>query len=127
MSDLLSYEDLLGKGFAYAGRGPHVYDCWGLCFEIYHRLGRVLPDFNSASEAEQIDAMIQNARPRFEEIPSPVPYCLVLFMIRPPYVSHIGVVMKDCQTFIHIMEKTSVCVERLEDWKRRIKGFYVAR
>lgn len=123
----LQYTDLLGKQFAYAGRGPHVYDCWGLCCEIYSRLGRVLPDYNSASESEQIDAMIHNAKPHFVEIPHPIAYCMALFMIRPPYVSHIGIVLKDCQTFIHIMQKTSVCVERLEDWKKRIRGFYVAR
>lgn len=126
MSDLLRYEDLLGISFKYSGRTKEEgYDCWGLCFEIYRRLGRVLPDFDSASEAEQINAMIQNAKPLFEEIKNPIPYCLVTFTIRPPYVSHIGVVLKDCQTFIHIMQKTSVCVERLEDWKKRIKGYYV--
>src|SRR5574337_745138 len=127
----LNYSDLLGKQFAYGGRVPAVYDCWGLCMEIYKRLGRQLPDGISTREYidinQQINSKIRNPQSEnFREISAPLPYCLVTIMIRPPYITHVGVVLDDRIRFIHIMHKCSVAVERLDNpsWSRRIKGFY---
>lgn len=129
----VNYADLLGKEFQYGGRGPDTYDCWGLCMEIYKRLGRALPDGISTREYMdinyQINSKIRNPQSEiFREIATPQPYCLITFMIRPPYVSHVGVVLEDGMRFIHIMHKCSVVVERLDtlSWQRRIKGFYHA-
>jgi hypothetical protein len=98
--------------------------------EVYRRLDRALPDFGSAVVPSVIDRMINSAlrTPRsalFIELSAPEPWCLVLFKIRPPYVSHIGVVLEDTSRFIHIMRNTSVSIERLDrqEWKRRIAGF----
>jgi cell wall-associated NlpC family hydrolase len=117
--------DLLGKRFQYGARGPEAYDCYGLCMEIYRRLGKKLPEFGSAVMPSLIDKMVAEGRAAFTEIVMPEPCCLVLFKVRPPYVSHIGVVLEDKTRFIHIMRNTSVCIERLDsaEWKRRIAGY----
>src|SRR3990167_3147116 len=86
----INYIDLLGKPFEYGGRGPDTYDCWGLCMEIYKRLGIQLPDGVSSADWKMIETQIKSeiTNPKseiFTEIPHPRPYCLVTFMIRPPY------------------------------------------
>jgi hypothetical protein len=122
------YVDLLGKEYAHNGRGPEYYDCWGMCMEIYKRLGRELPEFLPAvAEPACIHDVVDNAKGNFTEIPKPVPYCLVTFMVCTPYVTHIGVVLEDINTFIHLLKKSRVTIERLDSlaWARRIKGFYL--
>lgn len=124
----LNYVDLLGREFAYGGRGPDTYDCWGLCMEIYRRLGMQLPDGISTPECEDVDKQINSKfHLYFKEISAPTPGCLVTLMIRAPYTSHVGVVLEDGSRFIHIMQKCRVAVERLDNiaWQRRIKGFYI--
>ncbi len=131
----VSYADLIGKGFKYGGRGPLEYDCYGLAMEIYRRLGIELPEFGSAIQVHVIHRMIDEAAHSkldtqhsklFEELSAPEPFCLVTFMIRPPYTSHIGVVLEDNVHFMHIVRKTKVTIERLDNqlWKRRITGFF---
>ncbi len=96
----MKIDDLLGKSFQYGGRGPLEYDCYGLVMEIYKRRGVSLPDFGSSPSASWIH--------------------------RPPFTTHIGVVLEDGYRFIHIMTKTEVTIERLDSllWKRRITGFF---
>jgi cell wall-associated NlpC family hydrolase len=121
----MPYADLLGKRFAYGGRGPFEYDCYGLCMELYRRLGRELPDFGSAVQMHVINGMVDEHRQFFAESSKPEPWCLVLFRIHPRYVTHIGVVLEDCNRFIHILKNTSVCIERLDSpiWNKKIAGF----
>lgn len=131
---ILEYADLLGKEYKHNGRGPDHYDCWGLCMEVYKRLGLDLPEFLPQSQDPAcIHAIVQDACPPLEggggrnfiEIQKPVPYCLVSFMVRPPYVTHIGVVLEDTNKFIHLLRRSRVTVERLDLWSKRVKGFYL--
>lgn len=119
------FEDLLGKKFEYGGRGPDTYDCYGLCMEVYKRIGKDLPEFGFATKAEIIHEMIKTGKEYFEKIDTPEPYCLIAFYIRYPYVSHIGVMLEP-PYFIHILEKTQVTIERIDSpvWQRKIAGFY---
>ena len=122
---MFSYIDLLGKKFKYGGRGPEVYDCWGLCREVYRRLGIDVPDFQSSSDFSEIHQKILQGKELLEQLNEPEPYCMVFFTLRPPYVTHIGIVLNP-PYFIHILEKSEVAVERLDSitWKKRIAGFY---
>ncbi len=121
----LSYSDLLGKEYRHNGRGPDHYDCWGLCMEVYKRLGLVLPEYlPQTQDPACIHGVVNGARGEFVEIVKPVPYCLATFMVRPPYVTHVGVVL-DENKFIHLMRKSRVTIERLDLWAKRIKGFYI--
>lgn len=124
----LFYQDLLGKDFAYGGRGPDVYDCAGLVGEICRRLGKVWPvDYVSNQDPCMIQWQITTtAEQEFVEIEKPEPFCAVTFFIRPHITSHIGMVLPDCKRFIHIMHSCKVAIERLENpsWKRRNTGFW---
>ncbi len=138
----VSYSDLIGKDFKCGGRGPLEYDCYGLAMEIYRRLGIELPDFGSSPSVSWIHHKIieetaegrehraEGSTPcpmRFAPCPGPEPFCLVTFMLRPPYTSHIGVVLEDGVRFMHILRKTEVTIERLDSqlWERRITGYFV--
>lgn len=123
----MEYLDLLGKGFRYGGRGPDQYDCYGLCMELYRRRGVELPSYISHADPLCIDISLADGRRNYlHNIPAAEPFCLVLFCIAPPFVSHIGIVMEDCQRFIHIMHKSSVSIERLDSdlWENKVAGFY---
>jgi len=124
-----SYSDLIGKPFSYGGRGPFEYDCYGLAMEMYRRMGIDLPDYGSSPSASWIHGKIMEKKPLFDELQGPEPFCLVTFTHRPPFTSHIGVVLENSNSFINIRAKTCVVIERLDSmfWKNRITGFYKPR
>jgi cell wall-associated NlpC family hydrolase len=122
----LKYDDLLGKEFEIGGTGENnKYDCYNLCRELYKRIGKDIPMFNSPNEPNLIEEVVIKGRELFKELDKPEPYCLVLFTLKFPYVSHVGVVLEDCRRFIHIMPKSKVTVERLDDisWNHRVRGY----
>jgi cell wall-associated NlpC family hydrolase len=118
--------DLLGKPFKYGGRGPLEYDCYGLCMEICKRRGIALPDFGSSPSATWIHRMISDKKELFVELKKPEPGALVTFWIRPGYTTHLGVILEDGTSFMHILQKEKVIIERIDSklWAHRITGFY---
>jgi len=120
-----NYIDLLGKKFEHNGRGPDKYDCYGLVKEIYQKLGVELPEYFVPDEPASISKAVDEGKKLFLQIDKPEKYCLVLFTTRPPFVSHIGVMLDDVR-FIHISPGSQVSVERVDSiiWKSRIAGFY---
>ncbi len=123
---LVDLDKYLDKGFAYGGRGPEVYDCYGLIKAIHAERGIDLPEFASSSDKSLIHQTVMKGRELFIALDRPEPWCVVAFAIHPRFTSHIGVVLDDCRRFIHIMHKTRVTVERLDapEWTPRIRGFY---
>ena len=118
-------QDLLGIPYEKHGRTVKGLDCYGLVHLIYKRLGEELPEFaGDYVELTNIHKAIDDNKSKFIELEKPEPYCIVTFSIYPPYVTHIGVVLSDCQKFIHIMEKRNVTIDRLDKWQKRIRGFY---
>lgn len=124
----LQYVDLLGKEFEYGGRGPDKYDCYGLVMEVRNRVGLPTPDeYFSCKDPIVISSNYDDAITKyFIRLTNPQPYCFVGFIIRPPYMTHIGVVLPNLYQFIHILPKVRVAIERLDAicWKHRIVGFY---
>lgn len=123
----MEYIDLLGKRFEYGGTGPDTFDCKGLVFELYKRLNIKFPDYNSPScVLDQHTLFKYGLEHNTIQIEKPEPYCMVMFRIKPPYVTHMGLVLEDCFRFIHIMPKSSVTVERLDNvlWVNKIAGLY---
>jgi NlpC/P60 family len=118
--------DLIGKPFLYGGRGPLEYDCYGLCIEVLKRRGTALPDFGSSPSATWIHRMIGEKKELFVALKKPEAWCLITFWIRPGYTTHIGVVLEDAASFMHILQKERTVIERLDSivWKHRITGFY---
>jgi len=124
----LNYTDLLGIPFKMGGRTKQEgFDCYGLCMEVAKRAGVTPYEFNIGIEDlhKRSDA-INNGKESCIEIDKPEPFCIVTFKIRPPYVTHMGIVLEDCKSFIHILKKRSVSIARLDEpiWKRKIDGFY---
>lgn len=120
------YTDLLGKPFAYGGRGPGEYDCYGLAIELYRRSGVTLPDYTSTSDpAVQGALFTDGAEKYFERVSIPRPMDIALLRVaRGGW--HCGVVVDGYERFVHIMERCSVAREELHDpvWKNRIVGIY---
>lgn len=126
MIDLLKY--MTDTKFAPGGRGPREYDCWGLCCAIYRDWGIALPvDYPAPTECSEIEKIVKAEmdRPIFTKIERPEDPCLVALMIRPPFVSHVGVMISQTE-FIHVIAHSGVNVISLGDrlWQRRIAGFY---
>jgi cell wall-associated NlpC family hydrolase len=120
------YADLLGKAYGPGGRGPSFFDCYGLVKCVLERLGICVPDYPSAKDAGVNAALILAAMEAgWEPIKGPEANCIVLFRMELRAGTHVGV-MVDTKRFLHVQEKTRVCVERIDSdmWKRRVMGFY---
>lgn len=119
---MIEYQDLVGKPYAYGGRGPEEYDCWGLVMEIYRRKGVELPDYERPeSWSEVAKLMIQEKQAWTEcgQIPGSVIHIRVG---RDPH--HVGIYI-GTNKFIHAHEGSQcVCVERITFWERNIVGYY---
>ena len=121
------FDDLLFVKYVKGGRNPQIgLDCYGLVKEVYHRIGIELPEYDSPESCEGIDDFVREKKGTFEKLDNIQAYALVLFVIKPPYETHIGTVLADRKTFIHVLKKTGCCIERLNNpfWVKRIGGFY---
>ncbi len=123
-----AYKDLLGVKFKEGGRNVEEgLDCYGLCMEGGRRAGGPIHKFDIwIEELVARDAAIADGKNSFEQISSPEPFCVVTFKIRPPYVTHMGIVLEDCVSFIHILGKTRVTIARLDNrvFKAKLDGYY---
>ena len=120
------YLDLLGKKFEYGATGPDAYDCKGLMIELFKRIGVQFPEYDSSDEpAVQSERFAEGLAKYAIPISNAETFALVMFQIKPPYVSHVGMMLNSVQ-FIHITQGSSVTVERIDSlqWKRKIAGFY---
>jgi cell wall-associated NlpC family hydrolase len=119
------FNDLIGKPFTYGGRGPTSYDCYGLALEVSRRVGIKLPEHASNISPPDIHKSVEEGLGSWQKLDYPEPYCIVVFCIVPPYVSHVGVVLPYSK-FIHITSNTCVTIERYdrEPWALKVRGFY---
>lgn len=125
--------DLIGKPWANKGRGPDVYDCWGLAMEVCARFGRAIPDYGINALAAQMinktyacllgDAEI-GAGP-WDIIFRPEPGDIVAFKNADSIVSHVGVFLGN-GLFTHVQADIRVSIERVNaiEWKNRVAGYY---
>ena len=114
--------DLIGTPFAYGARGPQAFDCYGLVMAMARRNGQDLPDLGFASHQAQIAAMMGGSMPQWIDM-APGPGAIVLIRIG-RFVSHCGYQI-DQDRMIHAWAQSNgVSIVRLDDWRRRIVGFY---
>jgi cell wall-associated NlpC family hydrolase len=131
---MLNFNDLIGKPFKDGGRGPDVYDCWGLTREIFKRYGYDLPDYQiSSSDPEGIAGragmdLNQNIsgpatwKKEFFLLPDK-PYLVTFQMREPGKITHVGTYIGDGRV-IHILEGKTVSVERVSKYQNFIEGYY---
>jgi len=119
------FSDLIGKKFAYHGRGPEEYDCYGLAIEVARRVGIDFPSHPSYTSIHEKHEAITEGVKNWKRLDSPELYSLVVFSIRPPYVGHVGIVL-EYGRFLHISPHTDVTIERYDKdpWKNKVRGFY---
>lgn len=122
----MNYLDLLSVPFKYGGRKLEDggLDCFGVVVEMSRRAGVTMPErqfsedlaVNHALMAAQMNVWAKQDRPVMGDV--------VLFRIK-RWPCHIGYLLNEFE-FIHAWEggQGFVLVERLEDWKHRIEGFY---
>lgn len=120
------FEDLLGVPWLRGGRDEKGMDCYGLAMEVRKRIGDPVPEYNSPDDENSVIASFLKEIDVAEKLLQPVPFCFVAFRLFSPYVNHIGVVLNDCDHFIHIIKEETVRIEKLSSffWKGRIVGFY---
>lgn len=120
------YHDLIGVPFKTNGRDLNGLDCYGLILEMSNRLGKYLPEMNTPEGFELRLAMFEKLSSEYGEfIDKPESWAVVVFA---PSISsrlHCGMVLLNCQQFIHT-DKHGVRISRLDSrlWERRILGFY---
>lgn len=118
---MAKWDDLVGVPFAYGGRGPDTFDCYGLVRELYARDGISIPDYTSPTDGGLITAMMALELYLWEEC-APTPGAVVLFRV--PGNSHVGYLTSPTH-FVHTWaESNGVLRERLSTWERRVRGFY---
>lgn len=72
-------QDLIGKPHARDARGPDKFDCWGICMEVYARLGVALPDYatQGLTHTEIQELSNGHSKDRADWIKKPEPWCFV--------------------------------------------------
>ncbi len=91
---MIDVNPIIGKPYKLGGRGPDVFDCWGVVLWVYRQLGISLPDAwcSDTSKAEQLRTFRRGAAPLripFDEVFSPNTYDLVM----DAHKGHIGVML----------------------------------
>ncbi len=119
---MIEFEDLIGTPFAYNGRGPDFYDCYGVVLEMYRRWSGIeVPDYVSPSEGSLITGLFHDAIRHW--MPADVRPGVMIAM-RVPGNVHLGFIV-DHHRMIHAWEGSGgVVVEPYRVWDRRIMGAY---
>jgi len=124
---LFDYSSLVGVPYMKNGRDiSKGVDCLGLCIEYYKRKGiNNFPDFSAPNEREAIHELMMQGKDLFEELDKPEEGCIIALSIRPPFVSHIGI-MIDNNRFVHTLTGKRSVIAKINDifWSKRIRGFY---
>lgn len=128
----LELHDLLLCEFSKDGDGPHYYNCWNLCREVYRRAGQNLPMYAEWTRTiVERDETIRKFRDAGDFIKLGKPEFLTLVGLKlssrnPRLVTHIGVVVSK-NHFIQIRKNPiGVSIERLDSpcWINKMEGFY---
>ncbi|HEV7284694.1 MAG TPA: NlpC/P60 family protein [Kaistia sp.] len=121
------HADLIGRPFAYGGRGPEAYDCYGLVMEMWRRVhGTELPDYGSPEKLALISLHMHRAAGRdWVRVDDFTPGSVVLFRVE-GFGAHVGFVLP-YRRFLHAWHETGgVTREALDtaDWRERRIGCY---
>lgn len=122
------YDDLIGLPFKENGRGPDVYDCYGVAIEVNRRLGKEIPDYAIlvAQVVEVIQQEVDNHKHEFMRVSKPEPGDIVLIRSEPGSGDHFGVIVGR-SVFLHASARTGdVHRVRLDHpfYRDRIEGIY---
>lgn len=117
--------EYVGKAHQHGGRGPEVFDCWGLLKWIYmHRYGIALPDLPGISSKQAIAISKQINKSVEEEwfpVEKPFDGCAVaLAQVRSYH--HVGIwIDADGGKVLHCYDDQRVIVDTVK--QLQLKGF----
>lgn len=117
--------DLFLARYEAGGRGEGVFDCFGLFSEVCRRRGVAVPKHPTPDNLSAREEAILQGASTWTKLDKPEPWCGVAFRIG-PFVAHMGVVMADCEHFVHADRAIGITTDRLDNpkWSRRIAGYY---
>ena len=124
---MIDVSHLVGIPWIKRGRDMTGMDCLGIVIAARQMVGKKTPDYNyDEIDPEKIDRDFRAFG--FVRLGRAHPFCLVTFMSVPPFSSHLGVVLDDCQTFLHNRSggPGRACIERLDSpvWRRKTTGYF---
>jgi hypothetical protein len=75
------FDHLIGKPFERYGRGPDVYDCWGIVIESGRMMGLKTPDYRHIpmDDSRRVWYEVAQAMPNYQKTVEPSRGDLVLF------------------------------------------------
>lgn len=120
----------IGKRFADGGRGPHVYDCWGLVMAVFAEFGIRLPDFRISCFATRAVGRTVTGQKRFWiKTSRPSVPALAVMAIDPDHpgvCNHCGVYVGGGK-ILHTTQKTGAVMTPADHpyWGSRIEGYYL--
>jgi cell wall-associated NlpC family hydrolase len=120
----------VGRPFAFGGRGPEAFDCWGLVRAVLaDRFAIALPGYEAgypASEADREDlaGLISRHLPDWRPAGEPAPGDVVL-MRHGRHPCHVGVVVAP-RLMLHAEEGTGAVLEPWDGprWARKVVGIF---
>jgi cell wall-associated NlpC family hydrolase len=111
----------VGKPFAWFGRGPDHYDCWGLTREVLLAYGHDVPDYlydaSTPSAVADLVEYVKLSESPWKLVETPEPGDLVM-MGATPRVHHAGVYTE--LGVIHTSERTGVLIQPMAALRRSL-------
>lgn len=118
MIDDMFYLDLIGRPF-------HVsaWNCWTLCRHIWRCLGWWLPEYPYAERGKLPDGELRTREAQFIRLPHAVPWSIAVLRQRHAE-THAGIVLPDCETFIHVSERHGTVITPLRRYRALLEGIF---
>lgn len=120
----MEYVDLLGTPFKYGGRRLEDggLDCYGVVIEMGRRIGMKFPERQFSENLAVNHALMASQLDEWTRC-EPKPGAVALIRLK-KIPCHVGFLIDEYQ-FVHAWEGSGgVVVERIEDWQKRIEGYY---
>lgn len=121
---------LIGKQYKACGRGPDVYDCWGLAIAASKIINGIeIPDYKLDPANTEQNAFLADVATNdgsWEQITAaePKPGLIVAFQfVAPGLITHVGVTIGSGR-FIQCSNKKGVTIEMLKKYQKLIEGYY---
>ena len=123
------FDFTLGSPFLRGGDTLKGFDCWGLHKFCRKHIGLPALAFHEWLTILTRKVFIQKlidenerGEGRFIKLSQPEPFCCVLFRTKRGF--HMGTMLPDCKTIIHIHRKITVLKQDLSEIDLELVGFY---